>query len=152
MALLLNDLLRVVLTPLLIHCRTEPDYALWARVTHIYADEHGAREELPPELEVEKVPAQLRVDLPEDVRGHRKIHAFSPPEVLVTHTLRDQLLLVTHGLEVLVELLIPKHHKDNARLKLLVYEASQLLGTAKDIIASLNFDPRWLLDIETDFH
>jgi hypothetical protein len=87
--LLLNDLLRVVLTALLVDSRTEPHYTLWSRVTHVDANEHSACEELPPELQVEQVPAQLRVNLAKDIRGDRKIHAFSPPKVLVPHTLRD---------------------------------------------------------------
>jgi hypothetical protein len=99
-------------------------------VTHVDADEHGASEELPPELQVEEVPSQLRIDLAKDIGGDRKIHAFSSPEVLVAHALRDQLALVADSLEVLVELLVAQHDQHDTRLKLLVNEASQLLGTA----------------------
>ena len=87
MTLLLNDLLRVVLTALLINSRTEPHDTLWPRVTNVDADEHSACEELPPELQVEQVPAQLRVNLAKDIRGDRKIHSFSASKVLVSHTL-----------------------------------------------------------------
>ena len=87
LALLLDDLLRVILAALLVHSRTEPDNALRTRMAHVNANEHRPRKELTGKSKVEEISSQLRVDLSENVRGNRKIHTFSPSKVLVAHAL-----------------------------------------------------------------
>jgi hypothetical protein len=53
LTLLLDDLLRVVLTTLLINSGAEADNALRSRVTNVNANQHGAREKFTAELQVE---------------------------------------------------------------------------------------------------
>jgi hypothetical protein len=82
--------------------------------------------------------------LSQDIRGDRHVHALT--EVLVAHALRDYLLLIADGLEVLVEALIAKHNKDNARSLLVIDEGLELLCKAESVVTPFDLNPRRILN------
>lgn len=146
LALLLHDPLRIVLTSLRVDTRAEANDGLLSRMTHIDADQHGARVKLLRELKVEQVTAQLGVDLTQDVRSNGEVKAAR--EVLVADALRDHLVLVSHSLDLLVEAFLRQHHNDNGWSLLSLDEFIQLMIKRNSVINATKLDPRGILNCD----
>lgn len=115
-------------------------------MAHINADQHGQRRELLRELQGEEITTKLGVDLPEYVRGHRKVKPLA--EVLVLDALGDDVVAVAHVLEALVEALVAQHHHRDRRLHLPLDQLLELLLAAIGVVTAVELDPVRLLNDE----
>ena len=106
LASLLTDLLRIVLTQLLVDRSTETDNRSGSRVADVHTNQHGVRQQFLGETEIEQIPTEFGVHLSQDVSSDRQVHLLAGP---VSKALRDDIVLVAGVLDSLVLVLIGKH-------------------------------------------